>query len=189
MTARTPAVLLDIAAERAWQQEKWGEQNHPNGTGPGIYQSHASALPNWQLRDIAKRRTDRHTAEGIVTYADILLEEVAEALAEEDPAKLRAELIQVAANMLEAGYGPYADQLWRIASRLSVGRRIPSDILWLRQMADAVTDGLCGPQGEAEKLLQLALKGATAPLVVFRAVDPPPRAVNDLDWDNGRPLL
>ena len=83
-----------------------------------------------------------------------------------------AELIQVAANMLEAGYGPYADQLWRIASRLSVGRRIPSDILWLRQMADAVTDGLCGPQGEAEKLLQLALKGATAPLVVFRAVAP-----------------
>jgi len=100
-----------------------------------------------------------------------------------------AELIQVAANMLETGYGPYADQLRRIASRLSVGRRIPSDILWLRQMADAVTDGLCGPQGEAEKLLQLALKDATAPLVVFRAVDPPPRAVNDLDWDNGRPLL
>lgn len=101
-----------------------------------------------------------------------------------------AELIQVAANMLEASHGPYADQLRRIASRLSVGRRIPSDILWLRQMVDAVMDGLCGSQADAEVLLQLALKGATAPLVVFRAVEPPSSEVNDPDWDgHGRLLL
>lgn len=100
-----------------------------------------------------------------------------------------SELIQIAANMLEASHEPYADQLRHIAARLGVGRRIPSDILWLRQMADAVTDGLCGPQADAEKLLQLALKGATAPLIVFRAVDLPSRTVNGPDWDHdGAPL-
>jgi hypothetical protein len=90
-----------------------------------------------------------------------------------------SELIQIAANMLEASHGPYADQLRRVAARLGAGRRVPSDILWLRQMANAVTDGLCGTQTDAERLLHLAVKGATAPLIVYRAVDMPPKVVND----------
>ncbi|WP_200846949.1 hypothetical protein [Arthrobacter sp. 18067] len=90
-------IVREIADERVRQHAKWGEQNHPNGTGPTVYQSAASSLTNGHLRDIAKRQTDRHAAAGVVTFADILIEEVAEALAEDDPAKLRAELIQVAA--------------------------------------------------------------------------------------------
>ena len=37
------------------------------------------------------------TADGSVTFKDVLMEEVAEVFAESDPEKLRAELIQVAA--------------------------------------------------------------------------------------------
>jgi len=45
----------------------------------------------------ATRATDVAAAFGRVSWADILLEEVFEALAEDDPAALRVELIQVAA--------------------------------------------------------------------------------------------
>ena len=80
-------ILNEIRAERAHQDEKWGEQNHFDGTGPG-YQKHA---------DAARQRCQAAAALGLVSYRDILEEEVFEAFAESDPAKLRAELIQVAA--------------------------------------------------------------------------------------------
>lgn len=89
-------ILLEIAAERSLQETVWGEQNHPNGTGPDTRL--LGNLPVYgRLRDQCKTRTDTNTAAGTVTFADILLEEVFEALAEADPAKLRTELVQVAA--------------------------------------------------------------------------------------------
>ena len=45
----------------------------------------------------AKKATDTAFKHGKVTYRDILLEEVFEALAESNPARLRVELVQVAA--------------------------------------------------------------------------------------------
>lgn len=80
-------VLAEVANERGRQDATWGEQNHPDGTGrPGsrefadyvraLCKANGPAEDNWR---------------------DILYEEVAEAFAETDPAKLRAELIQVAA--------------------------------------------------------------------------------------------
>lgn len=100
-------VLREIAEERARQDAKWGEQNHPNGTGEHttpvaeIVRGKGNAIVNYHyalgLAYQAKTATDQHAKEGTVTYADILLEEVFEALAESDPAALRAELVQVAA--------------------------------------------------------------------------------------------
>jgi hypothetical protein len=81
------AILDEIKAERASQEAKWGEQNHPDGTDPMFASYRESA------RDMCERRF----AAGIGTWKDILAEEVAEAHAETDPALLRAELIQVAA--------------------------------------------------------------------------------------------
>lgn len=49
------------------------------------------------LADTAKDLTNQAAEEGNVTYRDILLEEVFEAMAEEDAAKLRVELVQTAA--------------------------------------------------------------------------------------------
>lgn len=103
-------VIEEILAERARQTEKWGVQVHPDGTGRerrhlgdfphagsawGIASiTNATAL---QLSVIATEVTDTAALNGNVTWTDILLEEVFEALAEDDPARLRAELIQVAA--------------------------------------------------------------------------------------------
>jgi len=81
-------VLADIRAERARQDAKWGEQNHPNGTG-------RSGDP--LVAEVVKADCDRAARDGKLTYRHILDEEVCEAFAETDPAKLRTELVQVAA--------------------------------------------------------------------------------------------
>lgn len=107
-TAQRDEVLAAIRGERSRQDAKWGEQNHPDGTGPDssplgrIRQVHARGKgPSKQfaqgMADMAKQATDEAAEAGTLTFADILIEEVFEALAESDPAKLRTELIQTAA--------------------------------------------------------------------------------------------
>ena len=83
-------VLGEIVQERARQDAKWGEQNHPDGT---------AVFPRADRRaaDEARRECQTLAAGGFCTWRAILAEEVAEAFAESDPAKLRAELVQVAA--------------------------------------------------------------------------------------------
>lgn len=87
MSKTTPAVLCEVAAERERQDRKWGEQNHPDGTAAVF------ALD----RDMWTELVEDNAAYGQSEWAPILMEEVAEALAEVDPAKLRRELVQVAA--------------------------------------------------------------------------------------------
>jgi hypothetical protein len=81
-------VLAAIANERARQDAKWGEQNHPDGTGGPVMRQQA---------DAARAACQYLAKNGGPDWRAILLEEVYEALAEDDPAKLRAELVQVAA--------------------------------------------------------------------------------------------
>lgn len=83
------AVLFDVNAERDKQEEKWGEQHLPDGT----YGDSLSARKANLFRD----RCNSATEDGTLTWRDILLEEVYEALAESDPVKLRNELVQSAA--------------------------------------------------------------------------------------------
>lgn len=78
----------EIRRERLRQDDKWGEQNHEDGTGGSIMR---------QFADEQRGRTDLLAKYNATTWRDVLLEEVYEAAAEEDPANLRAELIQVAA--------------------------------------------------------------------------------------------
>lgn len=83
----THFVLADIAAERARQLAKWGEQNHPDGTGrPGD--------DDMANLDRAKCKANGPDEDN---WRDILQEEVSEAFAETHPLALRAELVQVAA--------------------------------------------------------------------------------------------
>jgi hypothetical protein len=87
----------EVRAELARQDAKWGEQNHPDGTD-AIYASQADEL----------RCTVRGAADlGTLSWRLILLEEVFEALAEEDPEKLLGELLQVEA----------VTRQWRMAIR------------------------------------------------------------------------
>lgn len=96
MTNTTTAVLYQVAAERGRQDQKWGEQNHPDGTGKRIWPA-LFRLPMDESAGIAKAQVDLDASRGRSTYAGILLEEVFEVMAESDPQALREELVQVAA--------------------------------------------------------------------------------------------
>lgn len=85
--AEYDSVELAVRHERTAQEKKWGEQNHPNGTGPAF-----AALCE-ERRNVC----DKAFKDGVGTYRHILDEEVHEAYAESDPAKLKVELIQVMA--------------------------------------------------------------------------------------------
>lgn len=93
-------VLKEVQAERDRQEAKWGEQNHADGTGPDHFflgKGLGAPATFEYLRDRATEITDYHAKIGRITYTDIFLEEVFEAVAETDQDKLREELIQVAA--------------------------------------------------------------------------------------------
>lgn len=82
-------VLRDIHRERDRQDLKHGAvQDIPNGSNARVYEP---------LRDMYRQHTDNMMAVGKHTWLDVLREEVFEAWAEEDPAKLYEELKQVAA--------------------------------------------------------------------------------------------
>ena len=100
-------VLREVRAERARQARKHGDQSHfPDGTAPDVILTDLPVYQNASARagdlaEWAKARTQAASqdegGEGSVTFEHILTQEWAEAIAECDPAKLRAELIQVAA--------------------------------------------------------------------------------------------
>lgn len=87
MSETTWNALDDVRQERLQQDRKWGEQNHPDGTAD-YFKITADAM-----RSVA----DYHAKTETLTWRHILEEEFYEALAETDPVKLRAELVQVAA--------------------------------------------------------------------------------------------
>jgi hypothetical protein len=95
------SIAVEVLFERDRQDAKWGEQNHPDGTGPqtrplsGVVYGDADQAVRLAAR--AQFATDDRAAIGKVTWTNILLEEVFEAIAEADPTRLRTELIQVAA--------------------------------------------------------------------------------------------
>jgi hypothetical protein len=95
-----------------------------------------------------------------------------------------AELLRRAANSIGDQGSSYAAHLLEIAERLSNGARALTDLVWLRSIRPALTGGLCGSDGViVAPLIALAIKGASRPVVIFRAVLPPPR---DDDWANAR---
>lgn len=96
-------VLGEIAQERLRQDAKWGQQNHLDGTGPrvpfgGRLCYMADAARDARLAtNAAADKTPGLEHHGPLTWRHILLEEVFEALAEAEPAALRAELVQIGA--------------------------------------------------------------------------------------------
>ena len=88
MSKRFEQIVEDVRRERARQDELWGEQNHPDGTGSV-----------WQKQMLADVRKDNAYAlqDNKMTWALILLEEVYEVMAEWDPARIEEELDEVIA--------------------------------------------------------------------------------------------
>lgn len=102
------SILGEITAERNAQDSKWGQQNHPDGTGPFMGISLPPSQPTTSLMDRShytytwlshyfRQRCNRLHDEGDGTWEQILSEEIYEAYAESDPVKLRTELVQSAA--------------------------------------------------------------------------------------------
>jgi hypothetical protein len=88
----TPKTVFDeVKAELTRAQAKFPDQHLPNFPERMDW-DHAAAE-----RDQAQELTDRCHASGVVTWWHVLREEIYEAFAESNPAKLRAELVQVAA--------------------------------------------------------------------------------------------
>lgn len=85
----TIAVACEVIHERKRQNAKWGQQRHPDGTGADRARVFADAM---------RRVVDHASETGTTTWAAILLEEVAEAMAEQPGSpNLRTELLQIAA--------------------------------------------------------------------------------------------
>lgn len=96
-------VLAEVEGERHRQHAKWGQQDWANGTG-GEPERGLSREQTERLREIrrvhaesSRALCDAVASENRVTWRHILREELDEAVAEDDPAKLRRELVQVAA--------------------------------------------------------------------------------------------
>lgn len=94
--ASTEQALYEVGVERERQFAKWGPQHHPDGSG-ACWPFLMTGLSYGTLADTARIVCDDNAEHGEGTWADILLEELFEALAEEDTVKLRKELVQVAA--------------------------------------------------------------------------------------------
>ncbi|RIT64099.1 hypothetical protein D2E95_01900 [Mycobacteroides abscessus] len=95
----TEHVLQLVAAERQRQQDKWGEQNHPNIVSSGTY---ADAIRGESARFYgiptaaeAKARTDERARRGEVTWMDILIEELAEAAEAADIYQMNREVFRL----------------------------------------------------------------------------------------------
>jgi hypothetical protein len=78
-------ILEEVRAERRRQDEKWGQQDWPDGTGAPEF---------FAMREYSRLRCQASELDGTTTWEKILTEEYFEALAEADDGLLRAELIQ-----------------------------------------------------------------------------------------------
>lgn len=83
--------ILDVLNERVRQDAKWGEQNHPS------VHKHAAMELRAQRAAHQKLCNDGDVERSTLAWDGILLEEVFEAVAEADEARIREELVQVAA--------------------------------------------------------------------------------------------
>jgi hypothetical protein len=99
-------VYDQISAEMRRQYEKWGQQNHPYGTGPekrllARTDVNLDLRTGRELANIFRDKCKSNIYPHQDNWKDILLEEVFEALAEDHEPALRGELVQVAAVVVQ----------------------------------------------------------------------------------------
>jgi hypothetical protein len=87
-----------------------------------------------------------------------------------------AHQLRAAAGLLPRAHAAsHGDRLREIAARFDDGVRQFSDLVWLRGALQTLAGGACGRPGEnAATLIALALKGASRPVLLYRAALPPP---------------
>ncbi|WP_405560632.1 hypothetical protein [Streptomyces sp. NBC_01180] len=96
--AKQEDILREIKRERDAQDAIFGVQDLPDGTGPDRLDVLGRGMDTFnELADAHREACDIAFKYDYVTFRHVFLEEVYEAMAEKDPAKLRAELIQAIA--------------------------------------------------------------------------------------------
>jgi len=92
-------ILVDITKERERQDAKFGPQRHQDSVPTGFGPDMLAAWYGIPTEAMAKASTDYRFEHGEGTWADILVEELAEAVgaALKSREELREELVQVAA--------------------------------------------------------------------------------------------
>jgi hypothetical protein len=99
-------VAMEAVGEMQAEDEKWGIQRHRDGTGKGYGNDMLVDLDRFGMdtaanpADVARDRANHYAGLNngdALEWEQILTEEFFEALEESDPAKLRTELLQVAA--------------------------------------------------------------------------------------------
>lgn len=97
-----------------------------------------------------------------------------------------SELIAIAADRLTATEFPYIADLRSVGERFGDGRRVLSDLIWLRAVVAALDADACGERGKrAAALIRLAIDGATKPLIIYRAAPVPHEEDDDEPQDGG----
>jgi len=96
-TWETGEALTNVSEERVRQVEKWGVQSIPDRSTDSWAGDELAAESAERRANFWKAENDRRVANGTLAWDGVLLEEVYEGLAETDPVKLRAELVQIAA--------------------------------------------------------------------------------------------
>ena len=82
------------------------------------------------------------------------------------------ELVCLAAANLASIDGKRGLQLRKMADRLKSGVRLQADLICLRRMAAELVEGRFGEIGtRTATLLDLAIRGAARPIIVYRAVE------------------
>lgn len=89
------------------------------------------------------------------------------------------ELVNLAAEYLPLSQSNVTKSLRQIGQRLATGNRSHTDLVRLRALLVEAENGggVCATRSpEIASLLRLAIKGAAAPILIFRAIDLPPLA-------------
>jgi predicted XRE-type DNA-binding protein len=155
------AIFDQISCERDRQTERWGDQSHlPDGTGPN-FTPRGTRLMMHELAGIQREANNDYPDK--ITFQEILLEEVWEALAETNPERLWAELTQVAAVVVQ----------W-----LEVIERRPVTV---EQVAEALH---VSPQRVRERVAEGSVELTVGGLMAYRSriVNEMARLVADEDW-------
>lgn len=117
-----------------------------------------SACTNWPDEKIVELRT-----------ASLIIRRMLEST-EPTSAMGAAELIAIAADRLATTEFPYIEDLKSVGLRFGDGRRVLSDLIWLRAVVTALDGDACGERGKrAAALIRAAIEGAAKPLIIFRA--------------------
>jgi hypothetical protein len=117
------------------------------------------------------RREDGEVVNTLLARTKGLFEEIMETVP--TSAMGAAALVMLAGQRLPFSHARHAARLHNIADRLAAGCRDQKDIIWLRAMHAALLEGIGARDGgKTAQLLDLAIRGACRPVMVFRSVTP-----------------